>query len=264
MKSEGDSNSRPSQEQKGNDSTREAVAVVARSSTRPALVTPPSSPAPLLSSAPVSCSLRLLPTPPHTATYGHVAALAKAIAEGVNATQGVRAKLFRVRETLPKDVLAKMHAPPTPADDDPAHPPVLSDPKDLAQADGIIFGGPTRFGGFPTQLRAVFDATGGLWQSGALAGKPAGLFCSVGTQGGGSETTLLTVLPYLAHQGMMFVPIGYTAGSAMFGMEQVRGGNPYGATTFAGSDGSRQPTQEELMIAAHQGSYFAGVVKRLG
>lgn len=166
-----------------------------------------------------------------------------------------------MRETLSPEVLAKMHAP-TADDNDPSLPPVI-DPKDLANADGIIFGAPTRFGGFCAQMRALFDATGGLWQSGALAGKPCALFCSVGTQGGGSEVTLLTALPYLAHQGMIFVPIGYTAGAAMFGLEEVRGGNPWGVTTYAGADGSRQPSPAELALAKHQGAYFAGVVKKL-
>jgi NAD(P)H dehydrogenase (quinone) len=175
----------------------------------------------------------------------------------------VKAKLFRVKETLSNEVLEKMHAPIA-DDNDPSLPPIL-DPKDLANADGILFGAPTRFGGFCAQMRALFDATGGLWMSGALAGKPAGLFCSVGTQGGGSETTLMTALPYLAHHGMIFVPIGYTAGpEAMTGLEEVRGGNPWGATTYAGGDGSRQPSAAELALAKHQGAYFAGVVKRLG
>lgn len=197
------------------------------------------------------------------ATYGHVATLAKSIADGVNACDGVTCKIFRVAETLPKEVLAKMHALSFSAEEEATLPPVI-DPKDLANADGIIFGSPTRFGGFCAQMRALFDATGGLWQSGALAGKPAGLFCSVGTQGGGIEATLLTAIPYLAHQGMMFVPAGYGAGPALFGVEELRGGSPWGASTYAGADGSRKPSALELEIAKKQGESFAAVVKRLG
>lgn len=156
-----------------------------------------------------------------------------------------------------------MHAPSLSAEEEAALPPVI-DPKNLADADGVIFGSPTRFGGFASQMRALFDATGALWQRGALAGKPAGLFCSVGTQGGGVEATLLTAIPYLAHQGMIYVPAGYGAGPSLFGVEELRGGSPWGASTYAGADGSRKPSALELEIARHQGSSFAAVVKRLG
>ncbi|KAF2537779.1 hypothetical protein F2Q68_00021667 [Brassica cretica] len=112
------------------------------------------------------------------------------------------------------------------------------------------------------QFKAFLDATGGLWRTQALAGKPAGIFYSTGSQGGGQETTALTAITQLVHHGMIFVPIGYTFGAGMFEMEKVKGGSPYGAGTFAG-DGSRQPTQLELEQAFHQGKYIATITKKL-
>ena len=120
-----------------------------------------------------------------------------------------------------------------------------------------------RFGMMCAQMKALFDATGGLWQSGALAGKPASLFTSTGTQGGGQETTIMTALTQLVHHGMIFIPPGYTHGSALFGMDEIRGGGPWGAGTFAAADGSRQPSEAEIAAAEHQGSYFAGKAKLL-
>ncbi|KAB2637499.1 minor allergen Alt a 7-like [Pyrus ussuriensis x Pyrus communis] len=188
-------------------------------------------------------------------TYGHVAKLAQEILKGAQSVEGVEAKLWQVPETLPAEILAKMGAPPK------SEVPVIS-PEQLAEADGIIFGFPTRFGMMAAQFKAFFDATGGLWHKGALAGKPAGLFYCTGSQGGGQETTPLTAITQFTHHGMIFVPIGYTAGAGMFEMEQVKGGSPYGAGTFAG-DGTRQPSDLELEIACHQGKYFAGIAKKL-
>lgn len=114
-----------------------------------------------------------------------------------------------------------------------------------------------------SQMKALFDATGSLWSTGALAGKPAALFTSSGTQGGGQETTILTALTQLVHHGMIFVPPGYTHGSSLFDVEEVRGGSPWGAGTFAAADGSRQPSEKELAAAKHQGAYFAAKAKLL-
>ncbi|VAH70300.1 unnamed protein product [Triticum turgidum subsp. durum] len=113
------------------------------------------------------------------------------------------------------------------------------------------------------QMKAFFDSTGGLWQAQSLSGKPAGVFFATGTQGGGQETTALTAVTQLTHHGMLFVPVGYTHGAGMFAMDEVKGGSPYGAGTFAGADGSRVPSDAELALAAHQGKYFAGTVKKL-
>ncbi|OIW10495.1 hypothetical protein TanjilG_00433 [Lupinus angustifolius] len=128
--------------------------------------------------------------------------------------------------------------------------PIIT-PDELPEADGLLFGFPTRFGLMAAPFKAFMDANGGLWRTQALAGKPAGIFYSTGSQGGGQEISSL-----------IFVPIGYTFGAGMFEMESVKGGSPYGAGTFAG-DGSRQPTELELAQAFHQGKYFAGFAKKL-
>ncbi|KAJ4976039.1 hypothetical protein NE237_001145 [Protea cynaroides] len=187
--------------------------------------------------------------------YGHVAKLAEEIKKGAESVEGIEAKLYQVPETLPSDVLGKLGAPPQ---SDVA----IIEPSELAEADGLIFGFPTRFGMMAAQFKAFMDATGSLWQTQKLAGKPAGIFYSTGSQGGGQETTPLTAITQLVHHGMIFVPVGYTAGAGMFEMEQVKGGTPYGAGTFAG-DGSRQPTKLELELAFHQGKHFAGIAKKL-
>ncbi|CAG7909983.1 unnamed protein product [Brassica rapa] len=158
-------------------------------------------------------------------------------------------------ETLPEEALLKMSAPPK------SGSPIIT-PNDLTEADGFVLGFPTRFGMMAAQFKAFLDATGGLWRTQALAGKPAGIFYSTGSQGGGQETTALTAITQLVHHGMIFVPIGYTFGAGMFEMEKVKGGSPYGAGTFAG-DGSRQPTQLELEQAFHQGKYIATITKKL-
>ncbi|KAH1218519.1 putative NAD(P)H dehydrogenase (quinone) FQR1-like 1 [Glycine max] len=160
-----------------------------------------------------------------------------------------------VPETLLDEVLGKMSAPPK------SDVPVIT-PNELSEADGFVFGFPTRFGMMAAQFKAFLDATGGLWRAQQLAGKPAGLFYSTGSQGGGQETTALTAITQLVHHGMIFVPIGYTFGAGMFEMEKVKGGSPYGAGTYAG-DGSRQPSELELQQAFHQGKYIAGITKKL-
>jgi len=190
-------------------------------------------------------------------TYGHVATLAEEIKKGAESVPDVEVTIWRVAETLPEEVLTKMYA--TPGRED--HPVITA--SQLAEADGILFGFPTRFGMMAAQMKAFFDSTGGLWQSGALAGKPAGLFVSTGTQGGGQETTALTAITQLTHHGMVYVPVGYTHGAGMFTVDEVKGGSPYGSGTFAAADGSRKPSVAELALAEHQGKYFAGVAKKL-
>ncbi|GMH24319.1 hypothetical protein Nepgr_026162 [Nepenthes gracilis] len=189
-------------------------------------------------------------------TYGHTAKLAEKIQEGAASVEGVEAKLWQVPETLPDNLLIQLGAPPR------SNVPTIT-PEELADADGFVFGFPTRFGMMASQFKAFLDGTGGLWRAQRLAGKPAGIFCSVGTQGGGQETTALTAITQLAHHGMIFVPVGYTFGGGMFEMEEVKGGTPYGAATLAGGDGSRQPTKLELEAAFHQGKYIAAVTKKL-
>jgi len=189
-------------------------------------------------------------------TYGHVEKLAQEIKKGAESVEGVEAKLWQVPETLPEDVLTKLYAPPK------SDVPVIT-ADELCEADGLVFGFPTRFGMMASQFKAFLDSTGGLWRTQALAGKPAGIFISTGTQGGGQETTALTAITQLVHHGMLFVPIGYTFGSGMFEMEEIKGGSPYGAGTFAGPTGSRQPSELELAQAFHQGKQLAGVAKKL-
>ncbi|XVF15713.1 hypothetical protein REPUB_Repub09cG0179400 [Reevesia pubescens] len=188
--------------------------------------------------------------------YGHVEKLAKRMKKGVDGVEGVEAVLYRVTETLSDDVLDLMKAPSK----DPEVPEITA--SELAAADGVLFGFPTRYGCMAAQMKAFFDSTGQLWKEQTLAGKPAGFFVSTGTQGGGQETTAWTAITQLAHHGMLFVPIGYTFGDGMFKMDSIRGGSPYGAGVYAG-DGTREPTETELALAEHQGKYMAGVVKRL-
>ncbi|EEF37230.1 probable NAD(P)H dehydrogenase (quinone) FQR1-like 2 [Ricinus communis] len=188
--------------------------------------------------------------------YGHVECLAKRMKKGIDGVEGVRGELYRVAETLSSDVLENMKAPVK----DPEIPEITA--SELAEADGLLFGFPTRFGCMAAQMKSFFDSTGQLWEEQKLAGKPAGFFVSTGTQGGGQETTAWTAITQLAHHGMLFVPIGYTFGAGMFKMDSIRGGSPYGAGVYAG-DGSREPTELELALAEHQGKYMATVVKRL-
>ncbi|KAG6634521.1 hypothetical protein I3843_12G123300 [Carya illinoinensis] len=187
--------------------------------------------------------------------YGHVKKLAEEIKKGAASVEGVEAKLWQVPETLPEEVLGKLRAPPR------SDVPIIK-PKELVEADGFVFGFPTKFGMMTAQFKAFLDATGGLWRTQQLAGKPAGIFSSTGSQGGGQETTALTAITQLVHHGMIFVPIGYTFGAGMYEMEKVKGGSPYGAGTITGDD-SRQPSELELELAFHQGKYIATITKKL-
>ncbi|GLT52247.1 hypothetical protein SLA2020_255950 [Shorea laevis] len=187
--------------------------------------------------------------------YGHVEILARRVKKGVDSIDGVEGVLYRVPETLPMEVLEQMRVPPK-GDD----VPVISVDQ-LVEADGLLFGFPTRFGSMAAQMKAFFDSTFPLWEQQKLAGVPAGFFVSTGTQGGGQETTAWTAITQLVHHGMLYVPIGYTFGSGMFRMESIRGGSAYGAGVFSG-DGTREPSEMELALAEHQGKYMASIVKK--
>jgi len=198
--------------------------------------------------------------------YGHVAKMAQAVLKGVEAA-GAEARLIQVPETLSQEVLKKMHAPPK----DQSVPTIafgqggentVTVEEALVNCDGIVFGYPTRFGGMPAQVKALWDSTGGLWMKGALVGKPISVFISTSTQGGGQETTVLTGLTNFIHHGMIFVPTGYSSPLSN-NMDEIHGGSAYGAGTYAGADGSRQPSQLELKIAEHQGSHFTQVAAAL-
>ncbi|TMW64956.1 hypothetical protein Poli38472_009123 [Pythium oligandrum] len=188
-------------------------------------------------------------------TYGHVATLANAIQQGAKIIPGVEVQIYQVAETLSEDVLAKMGAPPK-----GDHP--IATPDVLKEADGILFGMPTRFGTVPAQMKNLFDSCGGLWASGALVGKPAGFFFSTGTLAGGQETTAMTSTTFLTHHGMSFVPLGYRS-PLLTNLEEVHGGSPWGPGTLAGGDGSRQPSELELNIAKQHGQSFAEIAKKL-
>ncbi|KAG2339074.1 1,4-benzoquinone reductase [Suillus weaverae] len=187
--------------------------------------------------------------------YGHIAKMAEAVKSGVESAGG-SSTIYQIGETLPEEVLAKMHAPAKPAY------PIIT-PSELADFDAFIFGVPTRYGNFPAQWKAFWDATGGLWVSGALAGKFAGVFVSTGTPGGGQEATVINSLSTLAHHGIIYVPMGYKNTFAQLSnMSEVRGGSPWGAGTFAGPDGSRQPSALELELATLQGKGFWEIVSK--
>ncbi|RCK59136.1 Flavoprotein-like protein YCP4 [Candida viswanathii] len=190
-------------------------------------------------------------------TYGHITQLARAVQKGT-AEAGYKADLFQVPETLSQDVLDKLHAAPKPTD----IPVATLDT--LTEYDAFIFGIPTRFGTAPAQFFEFFGATGGLWAKGALHGKPAGVFVSTGTQGGGQETTVRNTLNFLAHHGMPYIPFGYAnAFELQANLDEIHGGSPYGAGTFAGADGSRQPSKLELTVAEKQGEAFAKSAAKL-
>ncbi|KAL1794599.1 hypothetical protein ACET3X_006415 [Alternaria dauci] len=179
--------------------------------------------------------------------YGHIKKLADAELKGIQEAGG-DAKLFQVAETLPQEVLTKMHAPPK-----ESSVPVLEDPSVLEEFDGILFGIPTRYGNFPAQFKTFWDKTGKQWQQGSFWGKYAGVFVSTGTMGGGQETTAITSMSTLVHHGFIYVPLGYkTAFAQLANLEEIHGGSPWGAGTFSGADGSRQPTELELSIAQAQ------------
>ncbi|CAK9437219.1 uncharacterized protein LODBEIA_P15970 [Lodderomyces beijingensis] len=187
--------------------------------------------------------------------YHHIAQLAEVEKQGIEAAGG-EAVIYQVPETLSDDVLTKMHAPAK-----PNYP--IATPETLTEYDAFLFGIPTRFGNYPAQFKSFWDATGGLWAKGALAGKIAGIFVSTGTQGGGQETTVLNALSVLIHHGVIFVPLGYAHAFALqANLDEVHGGSPYGAGTFAGGDGSRQPSKLEKEIALAQGKSFYGIAQK--
>jgi len=191
--------------------------------------------------------------------YGHIRTMAQAALEAANQVPGVTAALYRVPETLSDDVLAKMGA--LEASKAQADVPVAT-PEVLAQADGVLFGTPTRFGNMTGQMRQFLDSTGGLWAKGALIGKPAGVFSSSGTQHGGQESTILTFIPTLLHQGMVVVGLPYSFLGQM-GVDEIVGGSPYGASTIAGGDGSRQPSVRDLDGVRFQVRHLAEIAKKL-
>ena len=191
--------------------------------------------------------------------YGHIQAMAQAVAEGVAQVPGATADIRRVPETLTPEVLGKMGG--LEAQKAQAHIPVCT-VDELAKADAIIFGTPTRFGNMCGQMRQFLDATGSLWMKGALVGKAGSVFASSATQHGGQESTILSFHTTLLHQGMVIVGLPY-AFQGQMGVEEVKGCSPYGASTIAGGDGSRLPSAIELEGARWQGRHVAEIAKKL-
>jgi len=188
--------------------------------------------------------------------YGHIAKMAEAEKAGIESAGG-SVTIFQIPETLPQEVLAKMHAP-----DKPNYS--LIDADKLTEFDAFLFGIPTRYGNFPAQWKVFWDSTGGLWGKGALAGKYCGVFFSTAGLGGGQETTALNSLSTFVHHGMSFVPLGYAhAFAQLTNLEEVHGGSAWGAGTLAGTTGARQPSALELEVATIQGKTFYEKVSKV-
>ena len=187
--------------------------------------------------------------------YGHIEAMAQAVAKGAREVGGSQVEVKRVPETMPADVFAK-------AGGKANQPAPVAQPAELANYDAIIFGTPTRFGNMTGQMRNFLDQTGGLWMSGALVGKVGSVFTSSATQHGGQESTILTFIPTLLHQGMIVVGLPY-AEQRQMGLDEIKGGSPYGASTIAGGSGERMPSEAELGMAAFQGRHVTTIAKKL-
>ena len=188
-------------------------------------------------------------------SYGHVEALASAIAEGARSVAGTEVTVKRVPELVPEAAAKK--AGIKLEQDAP-----IAEPGELADYDAIVFGTPTRFGNMASQMRNFLDQTGGLWAKGALIGKVGSVFASTGTQHGGQETTITSFHTTLLHHGMVILGVPYSC-QGLTEMGEITGGTPYGATTLAGGDGSRQPSNNELAIARFQGEHVAKVTGKL-
>ena len=191
--------------------------------------------------------------------YGHIHRMAEAVKEGADSVSGADVRICRVPETLPEEVLEKMGALET--QKSMAHVTICK-VGDLATADAIIFGAPTRFGNMCGQMRQFLDATGGLWAKGALVGKVGSVFTSSATQHGGQESTILSFHVTLLHHGMVIVGLPYTFAGQM-GIDEITGGSPYGASTIAGGDGKRMPSENELAAARFQGKHVAEIAAKL-
>lgn len=192
-------------------------------------------------------------------TFGHIHRMAEAVASGARSVEGATVELRRVRETLPPEVLEKMAA--VEAQKTFAFIPE-AEVDELASADAIIFGTPTRFGNMAAQMRHFLDATGKLWTAGALIGKIGSVFASSATQHGGQESTILSFHTTLLHQGMVIVGLPY-AFQGQNRIDEITGGSPYGASTISGGQGERFPSENELDAAKYQGRHVALLAEKL-
>jgi NAD(P)H dehydrogenase (quinone) len=191
--------------------------------------------------------------------YGHIHRMAEAVAEGVKEVNGAEVELRRVPETLPDEVLNKMGA--VEPQKSFSNIPVCT-VDELASADAIIFGTPTRFGNMCGQMRQFLDATGQLWAKGSLVGKVGSVFASSATQHGGQESTILSFHITLLHQGFVIVGLPY-AFQGQMRTDEITGGSPYGASTIAGGQGERMPSENELAAARFQGKHVATITSKL-
>ncbi len=191
--------------------------------------------------------------------YGHIYQMAQAVAEGAKDIEGVQVELRRVPETLPEEVLQKMGA--VEAQKAFAHIPVAT-VDELADADAIIFGAPTRFGNAVAQMRQFLDATGGFWAKGTWVGKVGSVFTSSATQHGGQESTILSFHTLLLHHGMVIVGLPYSF-TGQTRIDEMTGCSPYGASTITGGRGERMPSENELAGARFQGKHVATIAKKL-
>jgi NAD(P)H dehydrogenase (quinone) len=188
-------------------------------------------------------------------SYGHIEKMAQAIAEGAKKVSGANVVLKRVPETVPLEVANQMHFKL-----DQAAPVATVD--ELGDYDAIIFGTPTRYGNMTAQMKTFIDQTGALWMKGGLVGKVGSVFTSSATQHGGQETTITSFHTVLLHHGMVIVGLPYSC-QAQMGVDEIKGGSPYGASTIAGGDGSRQPSEQELGMARFQGEHVAKIAAKL-
>ena len=187
-------------------------------------------------------------------SYGHLATMAEAIADGARAA-GADVTIRRVAETVPADIAAQSGFRP-----DERH--AIATTAELPDYDAIIVGSPTRFGRISSQMASFWDAAGGLWMRGALNGKVGAVFTASATQHGGQETTLFSLITNLLHFGMTIVGLDYGFAGQM-GVDEVKGGAPYGATTIADGDGSRQPSEADLAGARYLGEKVARTAVKL-
>lgn len=186
--------------------------------------------------------------------YGHIEAMARAVAEGAAAVEGVEVTIKRVPETMTRTALEKIGAKLE-------QPAPEAGIEELPDYDAVILGVPTRFGNMPGQMRTFWDQTGGHWAKGTLIGKVGSVFTSTAS-GGGSETTILSTWHTLAHHGFVIVGLPYSA-PELTDISETRGGSPYGAATVTGGDGSRWPSEKELSLARFQGRHVAEIARKL-
>ncbi|WP_110598353.1 NAD(P)H:quinone oxidoreductase [Salinicola lusitanus] len=189
-------------------------------------------------------------------SYGHIETMAKAVADGAESVGGTQVDVRRVAELVPEEV-AEQSGYKTDQD-----APVIESPDALADYDAIIVGTPTRFGNMASQMRNFWDMTGGLWAQGKLIGKVGSAFVSTASQHGGQETTLTSIHTTLLHHGMVIAGVPYSC-AGLTNMSEITGGTPYGASTLAGADGSRTPSENELEIARFQGKHVAELAAKL-